>query len=118
MKWSLKLEELAMLLMSIYFLPFLHAEWYWYVLLLIGTEISMMGYLLNKKTGAICYNFFHHKAVAITLVFICYFFPSDYLLLMAVVIFGHSSLDRFLGFGLKYFDGFNVTHLGTIGKGT
>jgi len=37
---------------------------------------------------------------------------------MAVVIFGHSSLDRFLGFGLKYFDGFNVTHLGTIGKGT
>ena len=116
MKWSLKLEELAMLLMSIYFLPFLQAEWYWYALVLFGPGISLLAYLINKKVGASCYNFFHHKTVAIALLFICYFLPADCFLLIAVVIFGHSSQNRFFGFGLKYYEGFNITHLGKIRK--
>jgi hypothetical protein len=35
---------------------------------------------------------------------------------MGIVLFGHSSLDRMLGFGLKYKEGFGFTHLGKIGK--
>ncbi len=116
MKWSLKLEELAMLLISIYFLPFLNAEWCWYLLMLIGPDISMMGYFMGPQAGAFSYNLFHHKGVAIALVFICYFFPYHNLLLIAAVLFGHSSLDRLLGFGLKYNQGFKFTHLGKIGK--
>ena len=56
------------------------------------------------------------EGVAIALVFICYFFPYHNLLLIAAVLFGHSSLDRLLGFGLKYNQGFKFTHLGKIGK--
>jgi hypothetical protein len=33
-----------------------------------------------------------------------------------IVLLGHSSMDRFFGYGLKHFDGFNYTHLGQIGK--
>ena len=113
---ELKAGRIGNVLMSIYFLPFLRAEWYWYALVLFGPGISLLAYLINKKVGASCYNFFHHKTVAIALLFICYFLPADCFLLIAVVIFGHSSQNRFFGFGLKYYEGFNITHLGKIRK--
>lgn len=36
--------------------------------------------------------------------------------LAGAILFAHSSLDRILGYGLKHFDSFRNTHLGTIGK--
>jgi hypothetical protein len=35
---------------------------------------------------------------------------------VAIVWFAHIGLDRALGYGLKYADGFQHTHLGTIGR--
>lgn len=32
-----------------------------------------------------------------------------------MIMFAHSSLDRCVGYGLKYGDGFQHTHLGRIG---
>jgi hypothetical protein len=36
--------------------------------------------------------------------------------LIGVILFSHSSLDRMLGYGLKFEKGFKFTHLGEIGK--
>lgn len=33
-----------------------------------------------------------------------------------VILLGHSSLDRVLGYGLKHSDSFQNTHLGVIGR--
>jgi hypothetical protein len=33
-----------------------------------------------------------------------------------IVLFGHASMDRMLGYGLKTSEGFKYTHLGIIGK--
>jgi hypothetical protein len=33
-----------------------------------------------------------------------------------MILFGHSSMDRGMGYGLKYVSGFQDTHLGRIGK--
>jgi hypothetical protein len=38
------------------------------------------------------------------------------LLFAALVLYGHSSMDRMLGYGLKYADDFKHTHLGWLGK--
>jgi hypothetical protein len=35
---------------------------------------------------------------------------------LGLIFLAHSSFDRAAGYGLKYFDGFNHTHLGWIGK--
>lgn len=35
--------------------------------------------------------------------------------LAGLILLGHSSLDRVLGYGLKYADSFKHTHLGWIG---
>jgi hypothetical protein len=39
-----------------------------------------------------------------------------WLMLAGTILLGHSSLDRVFGYGLKYPDAFQNTHLGRIGK--
>ena len=76
----------------------------------------MLGYIAGNKAGAIAYNLFHHKAVALFIYCIGMYFQNEVLQLMGVILFGHSSMDRMMGYGLKYFTGFQFTHLGKIGK--
>jgi hypothetical protein len=116
MKNLIKLEEAAMLALSIYALYFLKVEWWYYLILFIGPDISMVGYLVSNKIGAICYNLFHHKLIGITLLVIGIFSSNWSLEVIGLIIFGHSSMDRMFGYGLKYFEGFKFTHLGKIGK--
>ncbi|MCH5689477.1 DUF4260 domain-containing protein [Niabella sp. W65] len=116
MKWLLKTEELVMLLLSIFLLWNSNAAWYWYVLILLGPDISMLGYLVNNKAGAALYNLFHHKGIAILVFMAGMYLSNDQILRIGVVLFGHASLDRVFGYGLKYNKGFAFTHLGMIGK--
>ena len=120
MKNILKLEEAAMFGFCVCILIFLKEPWWVFLLLLIGPDISMLGYLAGNKTGAFCYNLFHHKGIAILLFIIGYQLtdPLDHnLIILGIILLGHSSLDRMLGYGLKYQQGFKYTHLGIIGKG-
>jgi len=112
----IRLEELAMLAGCLYGLFYFEAAWWYYLLLFLGPDISMLGYLAGNKTGAFIYNLFHHKAIAV-LVFIAGL-TGDWpvLVLTGIVLFGHSSMDRFFGYGLKLNAGFKYTHLGIIGK--
>jgi hypothetical protein len=116
MKILLKLEEAAMLALSVYALYTLHASWWWYLLLLIGPDISMLGYTAGNSTGAAMYNFFHHKAVAVIVFLTGFLLKENTLELTGIILFGHSSMDRMLGYGLKLKEGFQHTHLGLIGK--
>jgi Domain of unknown function (DUF4260) len=116
LKNTIKLEEAAMLAGSIYFLYTMDVAWWWYVILLLGPDISMLGYLAGNKTGAVCYNFFHHKAVAVIVLLTGITMPDRLVLIIGLALFGHSSMDRMFGYGLKTFEGFKFTHLGTIGK--
>lgn len=116
MEKLIKLEEIAQFLVTIVFFVIVEADWWWYLLLIIGPDISMFGYAINTKIGAISYNLFHHKGLAILLFLIGLYMQHDPILLFGAVLFGHAALDRALGFGLKFFDDFKHTHLGRIGK--
>lgn len=116
MKNSIRLEELAMLLLAILSLRMNNAAWWWYLLLLVGPDISMMGYVFGNKTGAVVYNLFHHKGIAIGIFIAGVYFNIQWMMYAGTILFGHSSLDRMLGYGLKYNKGFKFTHLGIIGK--
>ena len=116
MKNIIKLEELAMFGLSSWTLYFFNAEWWCYLLLLLGPDISMIGYAGGNKLGAFMYNLFHHKGVAIVF-FVLGFLLSDVTIQIAgAILFGHSSMDRMFGYGLKLGEGFKYTHLGLIGK--
>lgn len=84
--------------------------------MILAPDISMIGYLVDNKAGAITYNFFHHKALAIAVYILGCYLQNEIIQLVGIILFGHSSMDRFFGYGLKTFAGFKSTHLGEIGK--
>ncbi|WP_177730137.1 MULTISPECIES: DUF4260 domain-containing protein [Flavobacterium] len=116
MKTILKLEEVIQFLAGL--LLFLQTDyaWWWFPLLLFTPDFSMLGYAFGNKAGAYAYNLFHHKGVAV-LVYLCGMYTlNEELKLAGIILFSHSCLDRALGYGLKYNEGFSKTHLGIIGK--
>jgi hypothetical protein len=115
MKHLLKIEELAMLVLAIYLNSYLPFQGWVFWALFLAPDIGMLGYLVNTKVGAFTYNLFHHKGIAIACYLAGYFLVIHELTLAGVVLFGHSSFDRMLGYGLKFSDSFNNTHLGMIG---
>ena len=116
MKNTLKLEELFMFALSIFLFAQLNFAWWWYLVLLLVPDLSMVGYLVSPQVGAMTYNFVHHKAVGISLFVVGTWLANPPLQLAGVILFGHSSMDRVFGYGLKYPDAFEHTHLGMIGK--
>ncbi|MDR3713920.1 MAG: DUF4260 domain-containing protein [Puia sp.] len=116
MKTILKLEEAGMLLLSIAGFCQLPFAWWWYPVLILSPDISMVGYAIDSRVGAILYNLAHHKGIAIIVYLAGALGNHAVMELAGVILFGHSSMDRMMGYGLKYFEGFPFTHLGKIGK--
>jgi len=118
MKSSIRLEELAMFGLSVYAFTLTDfAWWLWFVLILVP-DIGMLGYLFGARVGAFTYNVFHHKAIAIIVFGVGLYFSNAWIELAGIMLFGHSSMDRILGYGLKFNDSFQHTHLGWLkGKG-
>jgi len=116
MKTTLKIEELAQFIFGIYLFSQIDYAWWWFPTLLLLPDLGIIGYAANARIGAITYNLFHSKTIAIGLILAGTFFLGDLYILMGVILFSHSSMDRIMGYGLKYPDSFNNTHLGKIGK--
>ncbi len=128
MKNLLRLEELAQFAVCLFALITFHPSWWCYLLLAIGPDIGMLGYLVNSKVGAITYNLLHHKGLAILVLALGAL--TSYLrmitdspetaeqaaLVVGIMLYGHASMDRIFGYGLKFGDSFQHTHLGWIGK--
>ena len=94
MNTIIKLEEAVLFLFSIFLFGQLDFTWWWFPLLLFTPDLSMLGYLHNAKTGAITYNFIHHKGLALVVYMAGVFFGLPVIQLIGVILFGHSSLDR------------------------
>lgn len=114
MNKTIKLEEAAMFGFSIYLFHQTNFAWWWYLALILIPDIGMLGYIVGNKVGAITYNLFHHKAIAIIMVCLGWYMSNEWMELTGIVLFGHSSMDRIMGYGLKYFDSFQHTHLGWL----
>lgn len=112
----LKLEELAQFILSIILFNQLDYAWWIFPACILSPDLSMVGYLVNTKTGAWLYNIFHHKLLAIIILMIGFWLNNSLLTLAGVILFGHSAMDRCFGYGLKFDDNFKNTHLGWIGK--
>ncbi|MCB9185037.1 MAG: DUF4260 domain-containing protein [Flavobacteriales bacterium] len=128
MKNLLRLEELAQFLLCLGCMVALKSPWWCYLLLLLGPDVGMLGYLLSPSVGAFSYNLFHHKGLALLITLIGGYLTTMVIigdggwagigfLLGGLILYGHASLDRIFGYGLKFGDSFQHTHLGWIGKG-
>lgn len=116
MKAVLKLEELLLFILGIYLFSLLNYNWWWFLVLILTPDVGMIGYLFNTKIGAITYNLFHHKGLAVIIYLIGVYLSIPLWQLIGIILFSHASMDRIFGYGLKYDKGFKYTHLGEIGK--
>ncbi|WP_224996231.1 DUF4260 domain-containing protein [Cesiribacter sp. SM1] len=116
MKTLIRLEDIVKLLIAFGASIYLGYAWWVFPAWLLAPDLSMLGYLLNTKIGAWTYNIFHHQGLALAFVAAGVVMAVPELQLAGLVLFGHSAMDRALGYGLKYEDSFQHTHLGWIGK--
>jgi hypothetical protein len=114
MKYLLQAEAIVPFLLSVVLINLLpvHFAWWAWILLFLAPDISMIGYAVNNKVGAYTYNLFHHQLVAIIIAGIGLLLQQPNVELAGVILLGHSSLDRAMGFGLKLQDGYKFTQLG------
>ena len=116
MKEIIRLEEVAMFGLALYAFLMTDFSWWIFPALLLLPDISMIGYLVNSRVGAVLYNIFHHKALAICIYIAGLYLKLESTQLAGIILFAHSSMDRAFGYGLKYQDSFFHTHLGLIGN--
>jgi len=88
----------------------------WFLILLFSIDISMVGYLAGKKTGALIYNLAHAFVLPLIALVIGVVTENSPLTAFALIWLAHIGLDRALGYGLKFETGFQDTHLGPIGR--
>lgn len=111
MRNLIRLEEMMIFVLSGYLFSLLDYGWWLFLVLLLTPDLGMMGYAINKKIGAIIYNIVHHRGLQLMIYFIGLMLDLRIMMLIGVILFAHSSLDRVFGYGLKYKDDFKHTHL-------
>lgn len=107
----LRLEGLFFLLTSLSFYHQYRGNWIIFVVLILVPDLSMVGYLKNKKVGAIVYNLGHNYVLSLLTVFAGVYFSFESLIYFGLILTAHVAMDRFFGFGLKYPTDFKDTHI-------
>lgn len=112
MRNFLKLENVFLLLLGLY--VYFGVYQFSFIVLLVTVllpDISMIGYIVNTKIGAMIYNLVHNLMTVVVILLIGISLNLNIMILVALILFIHIFIDRIFGFGLKYSDHFQHTHL-------
>jgi hypothetical protein len=112
----LRLEGLAVAAVSAVLCARTGAHWWLFAALWLTPDLSMLGYLAGSCWGARSYNAVHSYVVPAVLALSAYLLSAPAVLPFALIWANHIGVDRLMGYGLKYSDGFGWTHLGRLGK--
>lgn len=112
----LRLEGLAVAAVTALFYARAGASWWLFAALWLAPDLSMAGYLGGPKLGARIYNAIHSYVTPATLAAMAILLKSYALSPYAFIWINHIGVDRLMGYGLKYPQGFGFTHLGRVGR--
>ncbi len=114
----LRLEGLAAAAVSAALYARTGANWWLFAALWLAPDLSMLGYLGSRPCRAArIYNAFHTYTVPVVLALAALLLHAHTPMPVALIWVNHIGVDRLLGYGLKYADGFKWTHLGRMGAG-
>jgi Domain of unknown function (DUF4260) len=112
----LRLEGLAAATISAVLYARTGASWWLFAALWLAPDLSMLGYLTGRPcVGARIYNAFHTYLLPVVLALAGLATHKHGLEPFVLIWINHIGVDRMLGYGLKYADGFGSTHLGNLG---
>lgn len=116
-RWMLRAEGGAVLAGSViaYSIlaraPDMANAWWLFALAFLAPDLSALGYLINPRIGATCYNALHLEVPPALLLGLGLYERSHLAVALALIWLAHIGLDRLLAFGLKYPTKFQDTHL-------
>ena len=89
--------------------------WWLVPVVLLLPDLAMTGYAAGTRVGAFLYNLAHATPVPALVIGLGWWQHRPLLLGLGLVWLAHIGLDRLMGYGLKYDDHFQHTHLGMLG---
>jgi|SRR5580658_874593 hypothetical protein len=117
-RFLMRLEGLAVAVLAAVLYGRSGANWWLFAALWLAPDLSILGYLTGQPCwGARIYNAFHTYVVPGVLALSALVMHKELMTHIALIWINHIGVDRFLGFGLKYAEGFGYTHLGRMGSG-
>src|SRR5580658_10154131 len=111
----LRVEGLAVAAITAVLYARTGASWWLFAALWLAPDLSMLGYLAGACRGARIYNGIHNYVGPAALGLCAYLLQANVAALAVALIWAnHIAVDRLLGYGLKYGEGFSYTHLGRV----
>lgn len=109
----LRLEALLVLAASLAaYAEVLHGNWWLFAALILAPDLSLLGYATRQKSpAAALYNTVHSYILPLLLALLAWNRGSRLEGELALIWTAHIAIDRLLGFGLKYREGFKPTHI-------
>lgn len=114
--YVLRSEAVAMAVLTAVLYARTGSSWWLFAVLWLAPDLSMLGYFAGPDLGARIYNSIHAYATPATLLVCALLLGVHGFIPVGLIWANHISVDRLLGYGLKYRSGFGWTHLGRIGK--
>ena len=113
-RW-LRLEGAVLLAGSLTAYSATGQPWWFVPLALLVPDVFMAGYLRGSRLGAQLYNLAHSTALPAAMIGLGWWQGQHLVLALGLIWLAHVGVDRLLGYGLKYDDHFQHTHLGHLG---
>jgi hypothetical protein len=113
-RYILRIEGLAIATASAVLYARTGASWWLFAALWLVPDLSMLGYLVSPCRGARVYNAFHTYTVPVVLGLLAAATHANGIIPYALIWVNHIGVDRLLGYGLKFSQGFGWTHLGRM----
>ena len=82
-----------------------------FAVLILAPDLGMLGYLANPRVGSVVYNTIHFYLLPAVVIVVSMAADSALGLQIGLIWFAHISMDRIVGYGLKYPTAFKDTHL-------
>jgi len=108
---ALHLEGLAALVASVALYAEFGQSWLLFVVLLFAPDLAFIPYMLNAELGRKIYNVVHWYVLPLLLGTAAVLTDWSLGIALALIWSAHISLDRTIGYGLKYPGDFKDTHL-------
>jgi hypothetical protein len=107
----LRLDGFAVALLAVFLYRELGASWWLFAGLFLAPDIAFLAYLVNRTAAPVVYNVLHTYVVPAVCFLAGLRMQHAPLMGVGLIWIAHIGVDRMLGFGLKYAEGFRVTHL-------
>lgn len=110
----LRLEGIVILSASVALYAYADYGWLMFAILFFAPDLALIPYAFNRGVGIAVYNVMHTLTLPLLLGIVALLLGWPVGVQLALIWLAHIGMDRAVGYGLKYSDQRNDTHLSRV----